>query len=165
MEPSQLPGGSSVGPAVSIAAGFAPLGVGTETGGSNVLPASMNGLYGLTLPHGAVPVDGVQRLSETFDRIGLMARDPRDLAVLAEVLLKSSDADADAAAVGPLHEGGDDIGRDVWKGLSVGILDSEWGTHSSFKWKWGSEEVVREELGWWESRDQVSLTAMIHLER
>lgn len=144
LEPSQLPGGSSVGPAVSIAAGFAPLGVGTETGGSNVLPASMNGLYGLTLPHGAVPVDGVQRLSETFDRIGLMARDPRDLAVLAEVLLKSSDADA--AAVGPLREGGDDTVRGVWKGLSVGILDSEWGTDPSFKWKWGSDEVVREEV-------------------
>lgn len=103
----------------------------------------MNGLYGLTLPHGSVPVDGVQRLSETFDRIGLMARDPRDLAALAKVILKSS-TDSDANAPEPAYEGEDDPAGGVWEGLSVGILDSEWGTHPSAKWKWGSDEVVRD---------------------
>ena len=81
-------GGSSSRPAVSITAGVAPLGIGTETGGSNVFPASLGGLYGLTLPHGSVPIDGVHRISETFDRIGLMARDPRDLASLVKALVR-----------------------------------------------------------------------------
>ena len=81
-------GGSSSRPAVSITAGVAPLGIGTETGGSNAFPASLGGLYGLTLPHGSVPIDGVFRISETFDRIGLMARDPRDLASLVKALVR-----------------------------------------------------------------------------
>lgn len=98
----------------------------------------MNGLYGLTLPHGSVPVDGIQRLSETFDRVGLMARDPRDLVALAKVLLKSDN-------IGEPHMWEDGTKEDAWKGLSVGILDSEWGIHSSLRWKWGSAEVVRQE--------------------
>lgn len=98
----------------------------------------MNGLYGLTLPYGSVPVDGIQRLSETFDRVGLMARDPRDLMALARVLLKSD-------SIGEPHTWGDGTTEDAWKGLSVGILDSEWGTHPSLKWKWASSEVVRQE--------------------
>lgn len=110
--------------------------MGTETGGSNVLPASCNGLYGLTLPHGAVPVDGIQGLSETFDRVGLMARDPRDLKALAGVLLPGSDTAARpwADKYGP--------GESGWERFAVGILDSEWGTDQSSQWKWGSNEVA-----------------------
>ncbi|KUI59091.1 Glutamyl-tRNA(Gln) amidotransferase subunit A [Cytospora mali] len=129
-------GGSSTGPAVSIAAGFAPLGIGTETGGSNVFPASVNGLYGLTLPHGSVPIDGVCRISETFDRIGLMARVPHDLASLSNILFDKADAK---------HEGSPTEGeipiRSLWDGLSIGVLDSEWGTDPSSSWKWASAEV------------------------
>ncbi|KAF3761421.1 amidase signature enzyme, partial [Cryphonectria parasitica EP155] len=130
-------GGSSVGPAVSIAAGFSPLGIGTETGGSNVLPASANGLYGLTLPHGSVPIDGISRIGAFSDRVGLMARDPHDLVALAKVLLlpptsydvvQALEKDGNQAASG-------------WKGLSIGILDSQWGIHSTIEWKWGSDEV------------------------
>lgn len=116
-------GGSSSGSAVSIAAGFAPLAIGTETGGSNVFPASCNGLYALTLPYGAVDVEGVQRISEIVDRIGLMARDPKDLEDLADVLMNT-----DSSTTGTT--------------LSIGILDSEWGTEPSSSWKWGSDEVV-----------------------
>lgn len=98
----------------------------------------MNGLFGLTLPHGSVPMDGVQRLSETFDRLGLMARDPRDLVALAKVLVRSDNDTGEPRALG-----GGSI-EDAWKGLSVGIVDSGWGIHPSLKWKWESAEVVRE---------------------
>lgn len=64
---ANLPG---PGPTVSITAGFAPMGIGTETGGPNVLPASLGGLYGLTLLLGSVPIDGACRSSDTFDRSG-----------------------------------------------------------------------------------------------
>lgn len=129
-------GGSSAGPAVSITAGFCPLGIGTETGGSNVFPASLGGLYGLTLPHRSVPIDGVCGISKTFDRIGQMARDPRDLASLAKALVRSDEhltepVENDAAS-----------SENLWSGLSVGVLDSEWGTDPASKWKWGSAEVV-----------------------
>lgn len=129
-------GGSSSGPAVSITAGFAPLGIGTETGGSNVFPASLGGLYGLTLPHGSVPMEGVCRISKTFDRIGQMARDPRDLASLARALVRS-----DEHLTEPVQ---DDAApsESLWRALSVGVLDSEWGTDPSSEWKWGSVQVV-----------------------
>lgn len=124
-----------MGSAVSIAAGFAPLALGTETGGSNVFPASLAGLYGLTLPHGSVSLDGVHRISESFDRLGLMARDPRDIESLVGILL------------GPdVKLGENDKAKKDLEGLSIGVLDSEWGTDASTKWKWGSEEVVRASL-------------------
>lgn len=101
------------------------------------MPASLSGLYGLTLPRGSVPIDGVQRISETADRLGLMARDPRDLAALSKILLGSS---SDLLGAGGGR--GDDALENVWQGLSIGILDSEYGTDSGYKWKWGSTEVV-----------------------
>lgn len=107
--------------------------IGTETGGSNVFPASVNGLYGLTLPHGSVPIDGVSRISEFTDRLGLMARDPQDIISLANLLL----ADRATAIQDEIRL------QDTWKGLSIGIFDSEWGIDPSSSWKWGSTEVVR----------------------
>lgn len=129
-------GGSSSGPAVSITAGFAPLGIGTETGGSTVFPASLAGLFALTLPHNSVPIDGVCRISKTFDRIGLMARDPRDLSLMARALVRS-----DEYLTKPLQEHAAPS-ENLWSALSIGVLDSEWGTDSASKWKWGSAQVV-----------------------
>lgn len=120
-----------------MAAGFAPLGIGTETGGSNVFPASVNGLYGLTLPLGTVPMDGIFRISETFDRVGLMARDPHDLVSLCNILLKADAKPQEFPTEGAIPA------RSLWEGLSIGVLDSEWGTDPTSKWKWGSAEVVR----------------------
>lgn len=62
-----------------------------------------------------------------------MARDPQDIVSLARVVLADK-----AVAIqdeSPIWS--------VWTGLSIGILDSEWGTDPSSSWKWGSEEVVR----------------------
>ncbi|KAH8775372.1 amidase-like protein [Diaporthe sp. PMI_573] len=129
-------GASSSEPAVSITAGFAPLGIGTETGGSNVFPASLGGLYGLTLPHDSVPIDGVHRISETFDRIGLMARDPRDLASLVKALVRP-----DEHLTEPLEYNAAPS-ESLWGALSIGVLDSEWGTDPSSKGKWGSVQAV-----------------------
>ncbi|ROV92149.1 hypothetical protein VSDG_07550 [Cytospora chrysosperma] len=128
-------GGSSTGPAVSIAAGFSPLGIGTETGGSNVFPASVNGLYGLTLPHGSAPIDGVCGISETFDRVGLMARDPQDLASLSKILLREANLKHQELSTDGTPT------RNFWQSVSIGVLDSEWGTDPSANWKWGSAEV------------------------
>lgn len=78
-------------------------------------------------------MDGVSRISELADRIGLMARDPRDIISLANILL----ADESTAIQDKIRL------DDLWEGLSIGILDSEWGTDPSSAWKWSSKEVVR----------------------
>lgn len=150
-------GGSSSGPAVSITAGFAPLGIGTETGGSNVFPASLGGLYGLTLPHGSVGIDGVCRISETFDRIGLMARDPQDLASLYKALVRSDEQLTEPLAndVAPSEL--------LWGGISIGVLDSEWGTDPGSKWKWGSVHVVSQSC--WSCTPKISVYLQATLQK
>ncbi|RAH66303.1 amidase [Aspergillus aculeatinus CBS 121060] len=80
------PGGSSSGSAVGIAAGFAPLALGTETSGSVCMPANRAGLYSITVTQGSVPLEGVFSLSRDFDKIGAMARCPGDLALVSQAL-------------------------------------------------------------------------------
>jgi len=78
-------GGSSTGSAVAVAAGYCALGVGTQTGGSIVRPASYNGVFGWKPTWGVIPVDGTRVLAPTCDTIGFFARDAADFALLADV--------------------------------------------------------------------------------
>ena len=73
--PDRLPGGSSSGSAVAVAAGLADLGLGTDTGGSVRVPASFCGLYGCRPSHGRVPLEGVVPFAPSYDTVGLVARD------------------------------------------------------------------------------------------
>jgi amidase len=80
-------GGSSSGSAVAVAAGLAPLSVGTETVGSIVLPANRAALYALRLTPASVDVEGVFQLARRWDTMGPMAKTPRDLAPLIEAMI------------------------------------------------------------------------------
>ncbi|MEM7250528.1 MAG: amidase [Pseudomonadota bacterium] len=82
----RAPGGSSAGSGVSVAAGLAPLAIGTDTGGSVRLPAAWCGLAGLKTTVGRVSTYGVLPLSSTLDTPGPMARTVEDAAVLYDVL-------------------------------------------------------------------------------
>ena len=79
-------GGSSSGSGAALAAGLAPLAVGTETDGSIVCPASVNGVVGLKPTVGAVPTDGVVPISASQDSPGPMGRSVADVARLFGVL-------------------------------------------------------------------------------
>ncbi|KAI1302931.1 amidase signature enzyme [Xylaria venustula] len=79
-------GGSSSGPATAVVADFSPLGIGTETSGSVVFPASCCGLYGMKLTPGSVSTKGVFKLSNTFDGLGVFGRTPKDLSLLTDVI-------------------------------------------------------------------------------
>lgn len=79
-------GGSSAGAGAALAAGLAPLSVGTETDGSITCPASLNGVVGLKPTVGAVSRDGVVPISHSQDSPGPMARCVDDLALLYGVL-------------------------------------------------------------------------------
>ena len=68
----RLPGGSSSGTAVAVAAGLAVGGLGTDTGGSCRLPATWNGIVGMRPTLGTVPMEGVVPLSTTLDVAGPM---------------------------------------------------------------------------------------------
>ena len=77
-----VPGGSSSGSGVAVAAGLAPVAIGTDTGGSVRIPSAMNGLTGLKPTFGRVSLEGVIPLSRSLDSVGPMARSARDVALV-----------------------------------------------------------------------------------
>ena len=79
-------GGSSSGSGAALAAGLAPLAVGTETDGSITCPSSLNGVCGIKPAVGAIPKSGVVPVSASQDSPGPMARSAEEVAVLLEVL-------------------------------------------------------------------------------
>ena len=69
-DPRRIPGGSSSGSAVAVAAGEADVALGTDTGGSVRIPAACCGIAGLKTTWGRVPVDGVYPLAPSLDTVG-----------------------------------------------------------------------------------------------
>lgn len=94
VNPERLPGGSSSGSAVAVAAELADIGLGTDTGGSIRVPASYNGLFGLRTSHGLIPTDNMVSLAPSFDTIGWMCRNIDDLEKVSKVLLPKESANA-----------------------------------------------------------------------
>ncbi len=83
-------GGSSSGSGAALAAGLAPLAVGTETDGSIVCPSSLNGVVGLKPTVGNVPTTYVIPISKSQDSPGPMGRSVDDVALLYGVLSQST---------------------------------------------------------------------------
>jgi amidase len=74
-DPGRLPGGSSSGSAVAVAAGEADAALGTDTGGSVRIPAACCGIAGLKTTWGRVPLDGVYPLAPSLDTVGPLGAD------------------------------------------------------------------------------------------
>ena len=85
-ERHRVPGGSSSGTAVAVAAGLAPAGIGSDTGGSVRIPSAFNGLVGLKVTYGRISLHGTGLLSWTLDSIGPLARSVEDCAELLRAL-------------------------------------------------------------------------------
>lgn len=79
-------GGSSSGSGAAIAAGLVTLAVGTETDGSIICPASLNGCVGIKPTVGLVPTAGIVPISASQDSPGPMARSVKDAALLLEIM-------------------------------------------------------------------------------
>jgi aspartyl-tRNA(Asn)/glutamyl-tRNA(Gln) amidotransferase subunit A len=82
----RVPGGSSSGTGVAVAARLAPAGIGSDTGGSVRIPSAFNGLVGLKVTFGRIGLSGTLLLSWTLDSIGPMARSVEDCALLLNAL-------------------------------------------------------------------------------
>ncbi|KAA3482544.1 outer envelope protein 64, mitochondrial-like [Gossypium australe] len=86
--PSNVPGGSSSGSAVAVAAELVDFALGTDTIGCVRVPASFCGILGFRPSHGAVSTIGVLPNSQSLDAIGWFARDPSILHCVGNVLLQ-----------------------------------------------------------------------------
>ena len=90
LDPNRTPGGSSSGSAAAVAAGIVPVALGTQTAGSVIRPAAYCGVYGFKPSKGWTATDGVWRLSESLDTLGLFARRAHDLRLLYMALRQAS---------------------------------------------------------------------------
>ncbi|MFL5818726.1 MAG: amidase [Conexibacter sp.] len=79
-------GGSSGGSACAVAAGLAPIALGTDTAGSVRIPADFCGVVGLRPTRGAVPMEGVWPLAPTLDQVGPLTRTVADAARVLDLL-------------------------------------------------------------------------------
>ena len=109
--PSRIPGGSSGGSAVAVAAGMARIALGTDTGGSTRIPAAFCGVVGFKPTWGLIPLTGSIPLAPSLDTAGLIARSVADIDMAFRAIASSEDS------------------REVnWEtiriGVPVGILDS-----------------------------------------
>ncbi len=91
--PDRVPGGSSSGCGVALAAGLVPGAVGSDTGGSIRIPAACCGVVGLKPTYGRVSRAGVMPLSLALDHVGPMGRSVRDVALVLAAIAGHDAAD------------------------------------------------------------------------
>jgi amidase len=119
--PVVLPGGSSAGSAVAVAAGLCAAAIGTETSGSLLSPATQNGVVTVKPTVGLISRAGILPISHSQDTAGPLTRTVRDAAILLNVLAARDPLDA---ATQPLQRPADyttGLDKDGLKGARIGV--------------------------------------------
>jgi amidase len=133
---ARTPSGSSGGTGVAIAAGYAPIGMGTDTGGSIRGPATANGIAALKPTHGLLSRAGIIPLALSFDTGGPMARTVSDVAAALGIMTGVDAADAatkksEGSLQADYTKG---LRADALKGARIGIARDFLGADPDVDW-------------------------------
>lgn len=128
----RMPGGSSAGSGAGTAAGFFPISLGTDTGGSIRIPSALCGLTGIKPTFGLTSRAGVTPLSWSLDTVGPMARSAEDAAIALNVLAGYDPDD-------PASVRSEKV--DYTKGLDAGIRGLRVGVPKEYIWEIMDTEV------------------------
>ena len=133
---TRTPLGSSGGTGVAIAAGYAPLGLGTDTGGSIRSPSTVNGIVGLKPTHGLLSRDGIIPLALSLDTGGPMTRSVYDTAVSLGVMTGVDRADpATEKSEGKFHSDYTQfLDADALNGARIGVARDFMGSDPDVDW-------------------------------
>ncbi len=119
--PIVLPGGSSSGSAVAVAAGLAAAAIGTETSGSLLSPASQNGVVTVKPTVGLISRAGIIPIAHSQDTAGPLTRTVRDAAILLNVLAAADPSDPATEALQRPVDYTSVLDKDGLKGARIGV--------------------------------------------
>ncbi|MCH7829340.1 MAG: amidase [Proteobacteria bacterium] len=125
------PCGSSSGSAVAVAANLTAVAIGTETDGSVVCPASINGIVGIKPTVGLVSRSGIIPLAHSQDTAGPMGRTVRDAAILLTAMTGMDPADPETANAAMHHDYSANLTADGLAGKRIGVIRSYHGAGSN----------------------------------
>jgi aspartyl-tRNA(Asn)/glutamyl-tRNA(Gln) amidotransferase subunit A len=157
----RIAGGSSSGSGAAVAAGLVPGSLGSDTGGSIRIPASLCGITGLKPTYGRVSRAGVLPLAWSMDHVGPMTRSARDSALMLGAIAGYDPADATTSVL-PVPSYVAALTGDV-KGLRIGLLRAQFTDAAAPEVRAAVERAAKQlqEVG--AVVDEVSLVQMAHV--
>ncbi|MFY9574540.1 MAG: Asp-tRNA(Asn)/Glu-tRNA(Gln) amidotransferase subunit GatA [Blastocatellia bacterium] len=146
-DPGRVPGGSSGGSAVAVAAGMAIGALGSDTGGSIRQPASLSGVVGLKPTYGRVSRYGLIAFGSSLDQIGPLANSVEDVACMLSIIAGRDSNDSTSSNVA-VDDYVSSLGGDI-RGLRVGVPREYFGAGLDPEVKGSVEAAIQklEELG------------------
>ena len=157
----RITGGSSSGSGAAVAAGLAPGSLGSDTGGSIRIPASLCGITGLKPTYGRVSRAGVLPLAWSMDHVGPMTRSARDCALMLSVIAGYDPADPTTSVL-PVPDYGAALTGDV-KGLRVGLLRAHFTDPAAADERAAVEASAKQLEQAGAVVDEVNLTQVMHV--